>query len=641
MTTQTILTPRTRAVPAVRRRRRTAMTVVSLTMLLVLVLLAVLGPMVLGAAAARTDVHAANLAASAEHWFGTDALGRDIFARVVTATRLSLLLAVSAVLLGFGVGVPLGAVTALLPARAAAALARVIDTLVAFPPLLLSIVLAVIFGLGAHSAVIAIGAAYAPYFARLARNLASQVADADYISASRMLGVRRWRLLARHVFPNVGETLLLNGASAIGSALLAFAALSFLGLGVQQPDYDWGKLLSTGLDSIYISPAAALGPAAFLVFAGVTFNFLGESLAKRLARRPQLARRVRRGIVPAASVDEATRVEGDTVLSVRDLRVSVETPAGARQVVRGIDLDIREREIVGIVGESGSGKSITALSLTGLQPLAADVRFGSISLAGSALSALAAKAQRDLLGREVAYVFQDPMSYMNPALRVGTQLSEGPVAHRGIDRRAASKDAVAQLHQVGISAPARRAGQYPHELSGGMRQRAMIAMALMNRPRLLIADEPTTALDVTVQSQVLRTLRGIRDDDGVAIVLISHDIGVIGELCDRVLVMYAGEIVEELAVGDLASARHPYTRALLAATPSLAAERTEELASIPGRPPVDPGAVEGCAFAARCPFATEICRTAPRLGGDGGRRVACHHPVSAETTDVTIEEVAR
>src|SRR5699024_7940267 len=200
---------------------------------------AILGPTVFGEAASTTDTAAANQLPSTDNWLGTDALGRDIFARVLTASRLSLLLALGAVGIGFGVGVPMGAVTAVMPPKMAGWLSRTIETLVAFPPLLLSIVLAVIVGLGAHSAIIAIGVAYAPYFARLSRNLASQIASADFISASRMLRVSKRRLLSRHVLPNVGESLLLNGASALGSALLAFAALSFLGLGVQSPQYDW------------------------------------------------------------------------------------------------------------------------------------------------------------------------------------------------------------------------------------------------------------------------------------------------------------------------------------------------------------------------------------------------------------------
>lgn len=606
---------------------------VAIAMLGTLLALAIIGPPIFSDAAEQTDQTQANLTASAEHIFGTDALGRDVLARVLTAARLSLVLSVCAVIVGFAVGVPFGAFTALLPARAADAVARVIDIVVAFPPLLLSIVLSVILGIGAFSAVLAIGIAYIPYFARLSRNLASQVVNADYIAASRLLGVGRGRLLIRHVFPNVGETLLLNGASAIGSALLAFAALSFLGLGVQSPDYDWGRLLSTGLDSIYVSPAAALGPAIGLVFAGITFNFVGEGLAKQLARRPQIET-VRRPKNLGIVKDNPADSNPELALSVRNLRVGFGGTAARREVVCGVDLDVKAGEIVGIVGESGSGKSLTALSLTGLQPLAAHASMDDLRINGESLRSLSPRSQRRLLGRDVAYVFQDPMSYLNPSLTISTQLTEASQEHRDISAENARWEAVEQLRSISIDSPERRISQYPHEFSGGMRQRAMIAMALMNKPKVLIADEPTTALDVTVQSQVLEKFRAVRDESDIAIIMISHDIGVIAELCDRVVVMYAGKIVEELGVEQLPHAQHPYTRALLDSTPTLTMDRDQALGSIEGRPPVDPGAIVGCAFADRCAYATAICQESPPelLANETGGRAACFHPMSTITT---------
>jgi peptide/nickel transport system permease protein len=273
---------------------------------------------------------------------------------------------------------------------------------------------------------------------------------------------------------------------------------------------------------------------------------------------------------------------------------------------------------VGIVGESGSGKSLTALAVARLIEEPGEVRADRLEFLGEAR----------VRGTSLAMVFQDPMTSFNPTMRVGRQLAEVAEQHQGMNRRQALARAVDRLRAVRVPAADRRARQFPHEFSGGMRQRAMIGMGVMGSPALIVADEPTTALDVTVQRQVLRLLADIRAQDDVAILLISHDITVIGQVCDRVLVMYAGRIVEDLPAAELRThARHPYTKALLAAVPDMSTDRERPLAVIPGRP-VDPANVPvGCAFAARCPLADEHCRSSdPVLVADGhGRRVACWH----------------
>ncbi|WP_066941866.1 dipeptide/oligopeptide/nickel ABC transporter permease/ATP-binding protein [Microtetraspora fusca] len=576
--------------------------------------LALLGPALWGESAARIDDGAILQGHSPAHPLGTDDLGRDLLARILVATRLSLLLACLATVVGVAIGLPLGVLPAVLPPRGARAAAGTINALVAFPGLLLAMFTAVVSGLGARGAVLGMGIATAPVLARLTQTLAASVANADYVSAARVLGVSRLRIAVRHVLPNIAEPLLLNITLLFGGSLLGLAGLSFLGLGVQPPDYDWGRLLFDGLSRVYVDPEAALGPAVAIGLAAVGFNLLGEGLAKAASRRAV----VPRGAATGEALREA-RSEG--VLSVRGL--SVAFPGGAVPV-RDVHLDVAPGEIVGVVGESGSGKSLTALAIGGLVPYPGEVT-GGINLCGQDLSALSPGELRRLRGTSLAMVFQDPMTTLNPALRVGGQLAEVSTTHQKMPRKEALARAVDRLRRVRIARPEERARQHPHTFSGGMRQRAIIAMGLMGTPKLIIADEPTTALDVTVQRDILLLLREAAKE--AAVILISHDIAVVSQLCDRVVVMYAGRVVEELTVAELRRARHPYTRALIAATPDLTTDRDKPLATIPGQPPSPFDDPDGCAFAPRCAAATSACRTTRPLLEDG---IACLHPQSSD-----------
>jgi oligopeptide/dipeptide ABC transporter ATP-binding protein len=296
------------------------------------------------------------------------------------------------------------------------------------------------------------------------------------------------------------------------------------------------------------------------------------------------------------------------LLALRDLRVSFQAPRGPARAVDGIDLTLEPGQTLCIVGESGCGKSMTALSIMGLVPQPAGRVEGSIVFDGRELLGLAPRAWADLRGDRLAMIFQEPMTSLNPSHTVGRQLVEVLQRHRGMDGVAARAEVVETMRRVRIPAPERRFDEYPHRLSGGMRQRVMIAMALLCRPALLIADEPTTALDVTIQAQVLELMRALRADTGTAILLITHDLGVVAEMADRVAVMYAGQVVEEAPVDELfAAPEHPYTVGLLGAIPSIAAPR-QRLAAIEGRVPAATDWPSGCRFAPRCPFADDHCR---------------------------------
>ncbi|MEU7822900.1 dipeptide/oligopeptide/nickel ABC transporter permease/ATP-binding protein [Catellatospora sp. NPDC049133] len=600
-------------------------------------LLAVLAPLLWGGRADEVDTAHILAPASAEHWAGTDNLGRDIFFRVLVATRTSVQLALLATALGVAVGLLLGTLPLLLGPRLGRLVTAAVNIAVAFPGLLLALSFAVIFGAGASGAVPAIGLAIAPAFARLTQTLAATVAGRDFVAAARIAGVGRVRVLLRHVLPNIAEPLLVNATMAAGGSLLAFAGLSFLGLGVQAPDFDWGRLLGEGLNGIYLNPAAALVPGVAVVLAGLAFNLVGEAAAKAVGPRTATAtvrNRATDSAPPTPTPPAAAPVwlqqtgqqaaQADALLVVEDLKVSF----GTVTPVRGVGFTLRRGEAVGIVGESGSGKSLTALAVAQLIEQPGRVEARRLEFGGDDLLRTPPRARRRLLGTSLAMVFQDPMTSFNPVQRVGRQLAEVAEQHLGHRRGPALARAVDRLRAVRIPGAARRARQFPHEFSGGMRQRAMIGMGLMGEPELIIADEPTTALDVTVQRQVLALLADVRAADDVAVLLISHDLGVVEQVCDRVLVMYAGRIVEDLPVERLRDgARHPYTRALLGAVPDLSTDRDQPLVVIPGRP-ADPAAPPpGCAFAPRCPLADDHCaRVDPALIEDGsGGRVACWH----------------
>ena len=296
------------------------------------------------------------------------------------------------------------------------------------------------------------------------------------------------------------------------------------------------------------------------------------------------------------------------VLSIKDLRVDFSTPAGAVHAVRGVNLDVEPGELVGIVGESGSGKSVSFLSIMGLLPASARVS-GSAVVAGTEMVGVSAKQQRSQRGKKIAMIFQDPLSALNPVHRIGAQIVEMIQAHQDLSRDAAHARAVELLDIVGLPQPDVRALQYPHEFSGGMRQRVMIAMAIANDPEVLIADEPTTALDVTVQAQILEVIENVRRTLNTAVVFITHDLGVVARIADRVEVMYAGNTVERGGVNDMfATPHHPYTQGLLGSLPSSAKGR---LNPIIGSPPNMISPPAGCAFRPRCAHATDACAQAP------------------------------
>jgi peptide/nickel transport system permease protein len=577
-----------------------------------------------------------------DHLLGTDSLGRDILSRLIYGARVSLRVSLEAVGIALAIAIPLGLVSGYFRGRVDNVMMRINDAGLSFPPLALALAIAGVLGVGVGNVALALAAVLVPTFTRLIRGQALAVREETFVDASRSIGTPTWLVMSRRVLPNVRSPIIVQASIALGAALLAEAGLSYLGLGAQPPTPSWGSMLREAYDTALFSHGWQLiPPGATIAITVIAFNTIGDGLrdalgiARPTRTRPKLrlrgrsgsARRSRhrRGLTTVQRAVVPAPAASDELLAVEGLTVELATPAGVVRIVDDVSLAVPERGMLGLVGESGSGKTVTALSLMRLLPSPPwQITAGSARLAGTDVFGLGFNDMRALRGRDVAMVFQDPMTSLNPAFTVGDQIVEAIRAHEEVSRKEARRRAAELLARVGLPDTERNLGAYPHQLSGGMRQRVMLTIALACRPKLLIADEPTTALDVTIQAQILDLLRSLADEMGLAVIFVTHDLGVVADLCHSVAVMYAGQIVEHGTVAEVfAAPRHPYTAGLLAAAPH--AERIGgALPVIPGRVPAPGQLPAGCRFHPRCDYAVAACRGAePPLERVDGRTTRC------------------
>ena len=559
-------------------------------------------------------------------WLGTDDQGRDIWSAILYGLRVSLAIGFCGVLLGGAIGIGLGLISGYAGGWTDSVIMRIADVQLTFPAILIALLLdGVAHALLKSSSrdesafgvlVVAIGLSFWVQYARTVRASTMVEKSRDYVLAARLIGLSHARILFspypaqrdgsgagdRHDQPRSGHHH--RGYAVLPRRRPAADPAVARHVDSDRPELSFfGRMVDRGVSEPHAGGSRA-----------------GGESARRLAARC------------AQSKAEMT----GALLSVRDLEVEFATRNGPLVALDRVSFEIAPGEVLGVVGESGAGKSLTGLAIIGLLDPPGRIAGGEIRLDGARIDNLPPARMREIRGRRIGIIFQDPLTSLNPLLRIGDQLSETILAHTSLTRRQARERAIAWLGEVGIPSPEKRIDGYPHEFSGGMRQRVVIALALCAEPALVIADEPTTALDVSVQAQIIAVLKNLTRRHGAAVMLITHDMGVIAETADRVAVMYAGRIVEIGEVGQVVrKPLHPYAQGLMAAIPTLEA-RVDRLAQIPGAMPRLSAIPRGCAFAPRCPNAFGRCVERPPLLTVGARRAACwlyeekQEPVLAE-----------
>ncbi|MEV4313959.1 dipeptide/oligopeptide/nickel ABC transporter permease/ATP-binding protein [Actinocrispum sp. NPDC049592] len=563
--------------------------------LIVLVLACVLAPVLAPYSPNATDLDNVLSGPTVQHPLGTDGLGRDVLTRLMYGGQVSLVNAAIVVLTVLLAGVTSGIAAGFLDGWLDKAFNWVVDMMLAIPVIVTLLVVLAVFGGNQTVAMISLGILISPGLARVTRGTTFAVRQELYIAAARVSGLPNRHIVVRHVLPRVAGPVIVQLSVLAGGALLIDAGLSYLGFGAQPPDPTWGTMIAEASAVIDRQPWLLIPPGVVLGLAILAFGMLGDYVrdvtAERTERVPaRPPRRPRRRISTAAPTT--------ALLSIQDVSIAL---AGTT-VAENLCLEIDTGQTVGLVGESGCGKTITGRAILDLLPAGGTVTRGSMVFNGTDLTTTDLRAVR---GSEIAMISQDPVAALDPVFTVAQQVGELVRRHHGGSRREVRARVLDLLRDVDLDEKV--AARYPHQLSGGMAQRVGIAMALAGEPRLLIADEPTTALDVTVQAEVLRLLRRLQADRGMAILLITHDWAIVAEMCQRAYVMYAGHIVESAPVRDLVDRPlHPYTAGLLGARPTRD-RRGRRLAAIPGVVPRPSAWPSGCHFAERCALATPEC----------------------------------
>lgn len=551
---------------------RNPFAIASLAYILLIIVVAVLCPWIAPFPPNKTDLSAVNAPPFTDgHLFGADASGRDILSRLMWGAQQTIIACVLVLTVALILGGISGLIAGYYRGKSEAVASFVSDVAQSLPGIVMLIALYSLIGPNIPAAMAIFGVIVAPSFYRLVRSVVVAVRNELYIDAAKVVGLSDARIVGRHVLSAVRAPVIVQSSFVLATAVAILAGVDFLGLGdPSQPS--WGRVLSDAFNNIYTNPANVIWPSLVITLMILSFILLGNALRDTLQAsfRSATLRPGRRRALARSAQDE--RVAGvndltppqDVILAIRGLKIGYPTSNDeVREVVHGVDLDVRKGEIHGLVGESGSGKSQLAFSTLGILPREAVILGGSIFFEGKDLLADPAR-MRAARGRKIGYVPQEPMSNLDPSFTIGAQLTYGLRAATGLSKADARTKLLALLTRVGIADPERVMRLYPHEISGGMAQRVLICGAVAADPELIVADEPTTALDVTVQAEVLELLRELSRERGLAMVIVTHNLGVVADICDTVSVMKDGRIVERNDVDTLfAAPADPYTRDLL------------------------------------------------------------------------------
>jgi peptide/nickel transport system permease protein len=515
---------------------------------------------------------------------GADESGRDIFSRLLHSINTAAIAALIGTGVALVVGVTAGLVGGYFGRVTRASTEWLFSLIMTFPGILLLIILMPITGGDYRATMLIFGVLLSPGVYRIVRNLVLGVKNELYVDAARVSGLGIVRILGRHVLSVVRGPIIIAAAFMVGSTIAVQSGLAFLGVGsLEIPSF--GAMIASGFRNLYLAPTQFLWPSLLLGLITASLVLLGNALRDAFEGSKPKPARVGAGQKVAVGSDGPNRAADDALLSIRGLVIAYPTPSGELlSVVKGVDLDIARGEVLGLVGESGSGKTQTAFATLGVLPNEAVVTGGSIRFEGKELIGLSDGDMRPLRGKKIAYIPQEPMSNLDPSYKVGAQLVEGVRSALSISKAEAKTRVLALLERCGINDPARTFDSYPHEISGGMAQRVLIAGAVASKPKLLIADEPTTALDVTVQAEILDLLRDLQTELDMAVLIVTHNFGVVADLCDRISVMQKGQIVETGSASEIfESPRHEYTQALLGAILDEATYRTDPPAHQPAQ----------------------------------------------------------
>lgn len=576
--------------------------------------IAVVAPIVLPAVAHQQagDLLRVRQGPSWRHLLGTDTLGRDVLDRLLVGARVTMIGVVEALVTVLVIGVPLGLTAGYFGGWLDRLVSRLADLAFALPGIIVILVVLSVFPESMLAGMLTFGVLAAPGLMRLVRSAVLPVREELYIAAARVSGLSRPYIISRHVLPRVAGAVIVQASLLAAGALLVQTGLAFLNLLVAPPAPSWGGMVADGIGVIILQPWLIWPPGAAIALTILALGLLGDAVRDATTEGWAAPVSRRDGRRTEASVSTAAPIAANALLSIQGLCVSFRAPSGLLvRVVDDVSFDIQAGETVGVVGESGCGKTATVMSILGLLPGTGMIETGRILFGGRDLAALGDRELNSIRGKQIGLISQEPMIGLNPAFRVGWQLEEVVRRHHHLSRRKARERVFELLRQVHLSDPEAVARRYPHELSGGMAQRVAIARALSGEPKLLIADEPTTALDVTVQAEILDLLRELQQKRGMSILLVTHDWGVVADICERAVVMYAGQVVERADLRPIfQQPRHPYTEALLAANPH-SNPQAEVLPSIPGAVPQPGQWLQGCRFQPRCRYATQACMEHP------------------------------